>query len=245
MRWQGLGWLIDDHRIRQPWGITVLAIICCSLSGVSIAAPETSPSPSALRQVLAPKKPAPSPAAESLLDPKTFPKGWLHHTAQKNAPLAGTWKIDASDSKAPVLICVGKPAGYLRTVKIYENFELRLEWKYPRNPNGNSGVLIHTSGEDKIWPRSIQVQLHGPVAGSIFPSGGAQSDNKVEAKGLSRGVNEWNTCVITSKNGTISVEINGRKAGTLTGCNPKKGCIALQSEGSEVHFRNMQIRVLK
>ena len=231
-----------------------MALICCGLGGAYAAVPNANPllSPAqkvSLQKASVPKKPTPKPtpkpAAQSLLDPKTFPKGWVHYTAQKDARLADTWKIDASDSKAPVLICLGKPAGYLRTDKVYENFKFRMEWKYPRNPNGNSGVLIYTSGEDKIWPRSIQVQLHGPVAGSIFPSGGAQSDNKVEVKGLSRGVNQWNTCVVTSKNGTISVEINGRKTGTLTGCNPRKGYIALQSEGSEVHFRNMQIRPLK
>ena len=38
--------------------------------------------------------------------------------------------------------------------------------------------------------------------------------------------------------------INGIKLGEVTGCDPSKGAIALQSEGSEIHFRNLVVEEL-
>ena len=89
------------------------------------------------------------------------------------------------------------------------------------------------------------MQLHGPTAGSIFPSGDAKTDNKLMVRDLSRPLGQWNTCVITSKGGRVSVVINGKKAGEVTGSQPSRGSIALQSEGSEVHFRRVMLKVLK
>jgi len=99
--------------------------------------------------------------------------------------------------------------------------------------------------EDKIWPSAIQVQLHGPTADSIFPSGDAKCDSKLMARDLTKPAGQWNTLVITSKAGRVSVVINGKKAGEVTGCLPNSGSIALQSEGTEVHFRRVMLKVLK
>lgn len=180
---------------------------------------------------------------------KDFPKGWLHFSSEPASQLGATWQIpreqDASkDPKDKVLICLGKPDGYIRTEKEYENFELGLEWKYPTDPNGNSGILLHTVEKDMIWPKSIQVQLHRPTAGSVFPSNGAKVDNPLPAKDLSEPVGEWNECVITSIEGKISVTLNGHKIGDVSGCMPQKGCVGLQSEGSEIHFRKIWIKPL-
>ena len=141
-----------------------------------------------------------------------------------------------------VLICTGQPSGYLRTRELYDNFEFSMEWRYPNFPHVNSGILIHTSGADKIWPRSIQVQLHRPMAGSIFPTGGARSANRIHVNHLKLPVNKWHKCIVTCKDGTVAVWINGEKAGEVTECDPRRGSIALQSEGQEIHFRRIMIR---
>ncbi len=184
---------------------------------------------------------------ENLL--KDFPKGWLHFSSEPTSLLNGTWHVtqaldESKDSKEIVLVCLGKPDGYIRTEKEYENFELELEWKYPTDPNGNSGILLYTIEKDMIWPKSIQVQLHRPTAGSVFPSQGAKVDNPLLAKDLSRPLGVWNTCVITSLDGKISVTLNENKVGETTGCMPLKGCVGLQSEGSEIHFRRISIKSL-
>ena len=78
----------------------------------------------------------------------------------------------------------------------------------------------------------------------MIPSIGAKVDNPLPAKDLSRPVNEWNDCVITSLEGKLTVTVNGHKIGDVTGCMPQKGCVGLQSEGSEIHFRKLWIKPL-
>ncbi|MCA9059487.1 MAG: DUF1080 domain-containing protein, partial [Planctomycetaceae bacterium] len=142
-------------------------------------------------------------------------------------------------------ICSGQPKGFLFTNETYSDFEMSLEWRYPSDANGNSGVLVYTQNEPRIWPSSIQVQFHQPKAGCIFPSGDAKSANTSDAKpSLARPVGMWNECRIESRGGQLSVVINGEKAGEISGAQPAAGHIALQSEGSEVHFRRIRIRRL-
>ena len=65
---------------------------------------------------------------------------------------------------------VGVPAGYLRTVKQFSDYHLHIEWRYPDNPT-NSGVFLHTSGPDKIWPNHYQAQLKFLNAGDFIVQG--------------------------------------------------------------------------
>ncbi|MCH8829184.1 MAG: DUF1080 domain-containing protein [Planctomycetes bacterium] len=213
-----------------------LAITFCVL--LMVACPATSRAQNA--------KPVKLQKPENLLDPKkALSDGWKHKSAVKNSKLEDTWTIDNVNPAVPVLICKkGKPAGYLRTNKNYENFELTLEWMY-HDANCNSGILIHTNGTDKIWPVSIQVQLHRPEAGSIFPQKGAKTTNRVLRKNQKLALKKWHTIKIRSENGTIAVWINGKKVGEVNGCVPSKGHIALQSEGSEIHFRKIQVTEIK
>lgn len=139
----------------------------------------------------------------------------------------------------PYLRCLGKPYGYLRTKEAFDNYKFEMKWRYPADPNGNSGLLLHTSAKDQIWPSSIQIQLHRPKIGHVFASGDAKADNQLTEKLEPRELNLWNKCVVECRDGRIIVEINKKKVGELTGCTPNKGMIALQSEGSEIHFQGM------
>lgn len=170
-------------------------------------------------------------------------KKWDFYSADKDVPRDKTWMLNtAGTPNDPELICTGKPFGYLRTKEKFKDFEFGFDWKYQNAPNGNSGVLVHTTGEDKIWPQAIQIQLQCQKAGSIFPSGGSKSDNKVSIQNETLDCAKWNSCVVISKDGKVTVSINGVKLGEVTGCNPNSGTIALQSEGSVVHFRRIWIR---
>jgi hypothetical protein len=192
--------------------------------------------------------PAEAKAAEprDLLNAKEFPKGWRFFTEEKESPLASTWQIVAEDPKQPFLRCTGTPFGYLRTVDVFGDYELGLQWRYPTDLAGNSGILLHTADEDRVWPTSIQVQLHRPQTGSVFPSGDAKSDNRIEMKDrdLPRDLNVWNECRIVCREGRVSVEVNGKRIGEVTGCQPARGAIALQSEGAEVHFQKIWLKPL-
>lgn len=185
-------------------------------------------------------------ARRTLLDVKEFPKGWLFFTDVMNSQLSATWQIVKDDPQKPYLRCTGMPFGYLRTVGVFGDYEFGLQWRYPTDIAGNSGILLHTAGEDRIWPDSIQVQLHRPQTGSVFPSGDAKSDNRIDVKNrdLPRDLNVWNECHIVCREGRISVEINGKRIGEVTGCRPSRGAIGLQSEGAEVHFQNIWLKPL-
>lgn len=195
-----------------------------------------------------PKDPA---SPDTVTDPVWIPlldseleKRWKSILSDAAVPLADVWKITRESPEAePVLVCVGKPKGFLLTLEQYSDFEMTLEWRIPTDENGNSGVLVYAQDEPRIWPTAIQVQFHQPKAGSIFPSGDAKSDNTSDSD-LARPVGNWNECRILSQKGRLSVDINGKKAGEITGAVPANGHIALQSEGAEVHFRRVRIRKL-
>lgn len=179
-----------------------------------------------------------------LLSDAKFTDNWTYFSADSKTSISDTWVQKKDTDNSQILVCTGKPFGYLKTKKKYENFEFGFEWRYANGPNGNSGVLLHTEGEDKIWPKAIQIQLHRPKAGSIFPSGGATTDNTLEVKDLNLETGKWHECVIMSKSGTVAVSIDGKKLGSISGCNPRSGPIAFQSEGSEIHFRKIWVRNL-
>lgn len=168
---------------------------------------------------------------------------WQHFASRPGASLSDVWKVVVVD-KEKRLVCVGDPKGFLYTKQEFDNFELTFEWLYPEDPNGNSGVLIYTRQEPRLWPTSMQVQLHQPQAGALFATGDATSNKPFDA-GLAGKQGEWNSCRILSISGRLSVEINGQKAGQAEGCQPSSGRIALQSEGSETHFRKLRLKTLR
>ncbi len=184
---------------------------------------------------------------KTMLLTKDFPgETWSFFSGKKDTKFEETWKYtEDSETGVAFIACTGKPNGYLRSRKKFRNFEFGLEWRFPSDENGNSGVLIYTNGDNRIWPTSVQVQLQQPFAGSVFPIPGAKSSNEIRnVPMLSRPVNQWNHCVIVSNDGKVTVTVNGQSVGTVADCNPLEGSISLQSEGSEIHFRNIWIREL-
>jgi hypothetical protein len=154
-----------------------------------------------------------------------------------------------------MIVVSGKPAGYFATDKGYKNYVLRFDWRYKRPDglqdeakfNGNSGLLVHITGEHKVWPRSVEVQGMNREHGRIFAIGGAKgkytTDTAAQKKAI-KPVGEWNTTEVTSENGKLTSKVNGvvisEGMGELT-----EGPIGWQSEGAEIHFRNIQIKELK
>ena len=153
----------------------------------------------------------------------------------------------------------GKPAGYFRTRDTYKNYILKFEWKYDRpaglKPDakfaGNSGVLIHIAGPDKVWPKSIEVQLANSDAGRIVGNQGAKvtGDREDRAIGEARKsavkpVGEWNQQEIVCKDGAIRSTINDVLIDSGRDANPSEGTIGWQSEGAPIRFRFVKIKKL-
>lgn len=154
------------------------------------------------------------------------------------------------------IVATGKGNGYFATKKSYANYVLKFDWRYARPAaltrdedfDGTSGLLVHITGEHKVWPRAVQVQLYNRDAGSIFGVGGVKTrgtrDSVAQATAVNR-VGEWNTQEVTCADGKITCRINNVIVSEATNSEVKEGAIGWQYKGAEIHFRNLQIKELK
>ena len=174
---------------------------------------------------------------------------------------AETWKLKGNE-----LICSGHPIGVIRSEKRYENFLLHIEWKH-MEPGGNSGTFVWSDaepGENRL-PNGVEVQMleldwvnlntrdgkTPPVAyvhGEIFGVGGVETvpDNPRGSRSKSvenrcKGRGEWNTYDVVCVDGTIKLSVNGKFVNGINKSTKKEGFICLESEGAEIHFRNIRI----
>jgi len=103
----------------------------------------------------------PTPGFTPLFNGKDF-TGWTFFL-QGGADPAKTFSI-----KDGVIQCTGRPLGYMLTEKEYGDYVLRVQWRFSPDKPGNSGVFVHVSGPDKIWPRAVEAQLYAGRAGDIW-----------------------------------------------------------------------------
>jgi len=164
--------------------------------------------------------------------------------ADKGADPAKTFSVSGG-----VLIVSGKPICYIYTEKSYKNYVLRYDWRFPEGskPDSNSGCLVHIQTPHKVMPRCVEPQGRYRDHGKLFflgVKGEGKFDEKAHKKAL-KPMGQWSTTEVTcSADGTIRVKLNGVPVSSgkteLT-----SGPIGFQSEGSEVHFRNIQIKEIK
>ncbi len=197
-----------------------------------------------------------APEFVSLFNGKDL-SGWVNVNTDPD-----TWSV-----KDGLLVCSGHPIGVMRSEKQYENFILHIEWMH-MEPGGNSGVFAWSNavpGERNRLPDGVEVQmleldwpkLHTrdgvtpPIAyvhGELFGVGGVKTvpDNprgerskSIENRCLPRGV--WNTYDVVAVDGTIKLSVNGKFVNGISRSTQKKGYLCLESEGAEIHFRNIRI----
>lgn len=180
-------------------------------------------------------------------------EGWDYALTDPNVPMKEVWSVEDG-----VLVCKGKPAGYLVTKKNdFSNYVLTLEWRWPGKP-GNNGVLIHTSKPKTlgIWPKSLEVQLGHGDAGDFWVIGTTIEIEDAEKRRTDRRhlnltddsekpPGEWNTMEITARGSDVTVKVNGDLVNECTNSSETKGAIALQSEGAEIEYRNIKLRPLE
>jgi hypothetical protein len=173
-----------------------------------------------------------------------------------------TWSV-----KDGVLICKGKPIGVMRSDKQYENFVLHIEWKHIE-PGGNSGVFVWSDAkpdERSRLPNGVEVQMleldwvnqhkrNGelpPIAyvhGELFGVGGVKTvpdnprgERSKSIENLCKPRGEWNTYDVVAVDGVIKLSVNGKFVNGISRSTQKKGYLCLESEGAEIHFRNIKI----
>ena len=183
--------------------------------------------------------------------------GWVNVNTKPD-----TWKV--ADG---LLVCSGKPTGVMRSEKQYENFILHIEWRHMK-AGGNSGVFVWSEGfvpDGRKLPKGIEVQMleldwvnqhkrggkpnHiGYISGELFGAGGlkATPDNPRGSRSMSRelrckGKGEWNVYDVVCVDGTVKLAINGKFVNSIRNSSVRKGYLCLESEGAEIHFRNIRI----
>lgn len=173
--------------------------------------------------------------------------GWKKFIPDKNVNPDEVWTAENG-----ILKCAGKPSGYIRTTGEYSNYKLTVIWRWPAKA-GNSGVLLHMTGEDKVWPKSIEAQLESGNAGDFWLIGGNEiaehtdkSSRRIVKKADSseKPLGEWNTYKIICKDNTITLYVNDvlQNKGTDTSVNAGKICF--QSEGVPIDFKQIYLEPL-
>jgi hypothetical protein len=200
-----------------------------------------------------------TPQFIDLFNGKDF-TGWNNVNTDKD-----TWTY-----RDGLLICSGRPIGVMCSEKEYENFVLHIEWMH-MEPGGNSGVFVWSTARpdpSSRLPDGVEVQmlelewpnLHTrngvtpPVAyvhGELFGVGGVKTtpDNprgersmSIENRALGRG--QWNTYDVVAVDGVIKLSVNGKFVNGISRSTQKKGKFCLESEGGEIHFRNIRVMEL-
>jgi len=163
-------------------------------------------------------------------------------------------------AKGGMLSCTGqKGSQWIATKKEYANFDLRLEFNIPKN--GNSGVFIRAPKEGAPWVAGMEIQVlddHGDKWKNLKPAQFTGSIYAVLAprKRATKKAGEWQPMRIVCQGAMCDVWINGEhvvkgelaklaETHTQPGLKRKSGFIGLQNHASPVHYRNIQIKVLK
>ena len=178
--------------------------------------------------------------------------GWKLFVPEPDHDVTKTWSV-----KDGVIRCTGRPAGYMRTEKNYANYLFHVEWRWPGD-GGNNGALVHMSGDDKVWPKSLECQLHSGNAGDFWVIGGLEIAEHAKGGKRVRGRNvkklkessekplgQWNAYDIICKDDWIVVLVNGVLQNVGTRCSDRSGKICLQSEGALIEYRNIYIEPLE
>jgi hypothetical protein len=182
-------------------------------------------------------------------------EGWQCHLVEPEVKMEDVWSVEDG-----ILVCKGEPFGFLHTKEKYTNFRLVVEWRWPDDKPGNSGVLMRVTGDPPTFlAKCVEAQLKHGDAGDIwgfygFEVAGAKGrfvDIEHEVIGRLKGVRkiedaekpagEWNKYVITLKGDKLNLVINGEKVNQARGLTVEPGTIGLQSEGGVIHFRTVKL----
>ncbi len=176
--------------------------------------------------------------------------GWVVLPAETSKD---TWSI-----KNGMLSCVGKPSGFLRTEQSYKQYRFTVEWRFTKT--GNTGVVVHMTPPDAIWPKSIECQGMHKNQGDFYFWNGATLSGGTELKdkktGKIRGyrlgkqadaekpAGEWNTFTTVCDGNTVTILVNGKEVNKATGTNLSEGFIGLQVEGGAFEVKRSTLERL-
>ena len=189
-------------------------------------------------------------------------KGWYAYE-----PVSGKQKDAAKifhvDKK--IIHLDGDKIGYLMSEKSFKNFQLTVEYKWNtdstvgrKSNKKNSGImyLVPITTPDTLWPKGIQFQVkEGATGDFVFlqnvvlevkgkKTEAGKSVVSTRFEDAEKPFGEWNTVVITSLNGNIKQELNGKLVNEGIQTEILEGRILLQYEGYPIDFRKVVVKKL-
>ena len=122
----------------------------------------------------------------------------------------------------------------------------------PGLPKGIEVQVLDLGYTEKVKAAGGKTDWFG-THGDVFPVGvkmtpfpplSPNGSRSFPRKHLAKGHGEWNHYYIRAINGEVRLWVNGEEVSGGTGCNPAKGFLCLESEGSPILFRKLRIREL-
>ena len=164
------------------------------------------------------------------------------------------------------MVTSGSPGGHLITNGEFSNYTITFDYRFAGEP-GNCGALVHVSQPRRLYgmfPQSVEVQLMSTQAGDFWCIGenievpdmearrgpkenwGVDGDKNRRIPNLTGNVEnppgQWNHMKITCFEDEVKVWLNEQLVNEGFNATAQKGQFALQSEGSEVEFKNILIQ---
>jgi hypothetical protein len=146
-----------------------------------------------------------------------------------------------------VMVCSGKIHGYWYPDKKYFNLTLRFDLRFVRPPDweGPDDIFLGQSGywlfvtQHGVWPNGMEIEGRHR---DLLSSGGRNRKYDYEAVRRLNKLGEWNSVEITAKNGHVTAALNGTPVLSVDTDYKEPGYIAFQSQGTEIHWRNIRIK---
>ena len=146
-------------------------------------------------------------------------------------------------------IFLDRGAGWLRSEKTYQDFELRLDFRFV-SKGADSGIFLRASKEGSNWPaKNYQVQtMDNESIAAVYATALDRVKMKRDAdvmRKVRKTGGEWQSYVITVKGDHAEVQLNGALITIADGLTVQPGHIGLQGEGGQLEFKNIRIREFK
>ncbi len=149
----------------------LLAAMLVNGTWLFAAEPETA-APATSTAMVAPPLSGPLGKPVQLFNGKNL-EGWVWYQrppkegekAKDGTPVAVVGIDEVWSVKDGVLHTKGKPTGYIRTEKKYDNYVLTVEQRHIGK--GNGGILFAITGPDKVWPHCLEAQGANGEEGDI------------------------------------------------------------------------------
>lgn len=177
----------------------------------------------------------------------------------KNQDSKGVFKIHDG-----MIHASGEKFAFVSTEKEYGNYRLSAEFKWgtkkwpPReNDPRDAGILYHCVGPDKVWNKSLELQIQEGDTGDMWLTGGEGGAPSVTVQGKTytggrvvkwadyeKPTGEWNTVVVVARGDRFEHWVNGKINMVGRNASLTKGRINFQSEGAEIYYRNITLEPL-